>query len=104
MKISLLLLIPASVLLSCGSQEVSSSGSNPEVNENFVSAIQPIKNLDNAQVVYRIDAQNPEEIHLKRGGTLVFDEDAFVDSDGNPVTGEVEIQWEEFHSLGDIML
>ena len=104
MKIFLLLFIPASVLLSCGSQEVTSSGSNPEVNEDFVSAIQPIQNVDNAQVVYRIDAQNPEEIQLKRGGTLVFDEDAFVDSDGNPVTGEVEIQWEEFHSLGDIML
>ena len=72
MKIFLLLLIPASVLLSCGSQEVTSSGSNPEVNEDFVSAIQPIQNVDNAQVVYRIDAQNPEEIQLKRGRNLLF--------------------------------
>lgn len=103
MKFSILLLVAASILLSCGTQEVTSTKKTND-NADIISSIQPIQGVDNGQVHFRIDAQNPEVVELKRGGSLVFDKDAFVDSEGNSVKGEVNIEWEEFHSLADIML
>jgi hypothetical protein len=102
MYIKLLSLGIIGVLLSCGTQENSTDTKKKQ--KDPVSVISPIEGVDNAKVTYRINVQNPEPIELKRGGSLLFDKDAFVDVDGNVVKGEVDIQWEEFHTFGDIML
>ncbi len=104
MKFSILIFVSALILLSCGTQEVNSTKTNSPKSNDFTSSIQPVQGIDDSKVVYKIDAQSPEIIELKRGGSLIFDQDAFIDSDGNLIKGEVEIQWEEFHSLADIML
>lgn len=101
MYIKLLSLTSLTILLSCGTQELTTTTKSKQI--DLVSSIKPIEGLDNAKVTYRIDAQNPEPIALKRGGSLIFDKDAFVDSDGNLVEGEIDIQWEEFHTFGEIM-
>jgi hypothetical protein len=93
------------VLFACSAPQeaVEKITTNPE---NQLSVIKPI-NLDGAEnkpTIYTINAQNPDVIKIKRGGTLVFDKDAFVDDNGKPVKGNVDVKWQEFHSLGDIML
>ncbi|MFT5778396.1 MAG: hypothetical protein ACI837_001352 [Crocinitomicaceae bacterium] len=100
-------LLPALILVffACSSPQeaIEKITSNPE---NQVSVIQPIHldGVENGPIIYKVNAQHPEVIKIKRGGTLVFDKDAFVDGNGNPVKGEVDVEWQEFHSLGDIML
>lgn len=66
------------------------------------SVINPIKGLENIKH-FQVDAIRKDTIFLENGGTILFEDNCFVDKDGKPVKGKVDIAWEEFHTLGDII-
>ncbi len=71
---------------------------------SLISAIDPIDGTNEIPRIFQVNSEEAKTIDLGNRGSLEFPENAFVDKDGKPVKGNVEIEWQEFHSLGDIML
>ena len=102
MKSLFLLSIPAFLIAAC-----SSSDSNPikEVgNQTRVSVIQPIEGLEIPIRMFQVSADAAATIELPNGGRIAFPENAFVDQNGKPISGTVTIEWQEYHSLADILV
>ncbi len=72
--------------------------------ETMASVIQPFEGLEIAPAVYEVIAEKGAEIKLPNGGTINIPSSAFMDKNGNETKGAVKIEWQEFHSLTDIML
>ena len=76
-----------------------------EINGNsFKSAIQSIKAEDNKAVIFEVDADEISILEIKNGGKIEIPANAFVDLEGNPIRGKVKIEWQEFHSLADVIM
>lgn len=75
-----------------------------EPSAELVSIINPIAGTEEVPRMFQVNAEKGKTIDLGNGGSLEFPANAFVDKDGKPVKGKVDVQWQEFHSLGDIML
>lgn len=75
-----------------------------ELKSELLSVIDPIEGTEEAPLIFQVSAENGKTIDLGNGGSLEFPDNAFVDQNGKPVKGQVEVEWQEFHSLGDIML
>ncbi|MFK7786678.1 MAG: hypothetical protein AB8B56_16285 [Crocinitomicaceae bacterium] len=75
-----------------------------EPSKEVVSVINPIEGIEEAPTMFKVSAQEASTIDLGNGGSIKFPENAFVDKDGAPVQGNVDVEWQEFHTLGDIML
>ncbi|HLP54814.1 MAG TPA: hypothetical protein VK151_07290 [Fluviicola sp.] len=69
-----------------------------------VSVIDPIEGLEIKPREFKVSANQASTIELPNGGRISFPDNAFTDANGNPVSGTVTIEWQEFHSLADIML
>lgn len=54
--------------------------------------------------IYRISANKENKVTTELGSTITIPKDAFVDQNGNPVKGEVEIAFQEFHTASDVIL
>ena len=101
MKAKHLFPVLAVALIACNSnQEILNRVTETDLSS--VSVIQPIEGLEIAPVQFKVNAVEHDTIFLNNGGSIVFDENSFVDKDGNPVSGEVDVAWQEFHSLADI--
>ncbi|MFT7614475.1 MAG: hypothetical protein ACI9J3_003457, partial [Parvicellaceae bacterium] len=61
----------------------------------------PLDDLDVASDQYNLIAENGGVIS-HNGSTITVPENAFLDSNGNVVNGDVEIRYREFHGLADI--
>ncbi len=72
--------------------------------ESLTSVIQPIAGLEIPPTVYEVISDIASKIDLPNGGSIEIPEHAFVDLEGNPIKGKVNLEWAEFHSLTDIML
>lgn len=68
------------------------------------SAIEPIEGLEIPIRTFTVSAQQPTTIDLPNGGSISVPADAFVDEHGKPIQGDVQLEWQEFHSLTDIAL
>jgi hypothetical protein len=90
------------VLIACGQAETNAAIKAESGEAIAESVIKPL-NFDLGATTYKVDALKGDTIFLDNGGTVVFDTDCFVDSEGNLVKGEVDVAWQEFHSLADIM-
>ncbi len=53
---------------------------------------------------FTINTQKESVITTESGSEIQIPADAFVDANGNPVSGEVDIIWKEFHTIGDQLL
>ncbi|MFN5418097.1 MAG: hypothetical protein ACK5B9_13645, partial [Flavobacteriia bacterium] len=74
------------------------------ISKEIVSCIKQFEGLEIKENVFEIESTEKSVINLKNGGKIEFPANAFVDAQGNPVQGKVEIEWQEFHSLTDIIL
>ena len=102
MKSLILFVMPAFLIAAC-----SSSDTNPikEVgNPTTVSVIQPIEGLEIPIRTFQVSADAAATIELPNGGKIDFPEHAFVDQQGIPISGTVTIEWQEYHSLADILV
>lgn len=98
-------LIPLFVLaVACEAPIMDDNENNSTVSNESLSAILPIEGTEAVPTLFQVNAEQAQTIDLGNGGSLKFPENAFVDQDGNPVKGKVDVEWQEFHTLGDILL
>lgn len=62
----------------------------------------PIEGVDVPYVVHTVNTNKAGEISYSTGSVIRFPENAFVDINGNPVSGKVDIHFREFHDLAEI--
>lgn len=74
-----------------------------ETTETAQSFTPPNKSLDAAPSNFEFLAEEGKTIQLANGGSLEIPENAFVDEQGNPIKGKVEISYREFHSAPAII-
>ena len=65
---------------------------------------QPLPNITPKPTTYRISPNQENTVTTEHGSTITIPKDAFVDQEGNPVKGEVEIAFQEFHTATDVIL
>lgn len=90
------------IISACGQAETNAVEEAISQQQVANSVINPL-NFDLGATTYKVDALKGDTIFLDNGGTVIFDTECFVDAKGNPVKGEVDVAWQEFHSLADIM-
>lgn len=109
------LLIVATLLLatSCNNTDDNSTSTTAKVGldlpqENIsmplVAVKPPIPNVDVPYLTCKIPVSKGGQIETSTGTTVEVPPNAFVDKDGNPVKGEVEIKFREFHDAADIIV
>lgn len=96
--------LPALTLLAACQSSPASLDKSDKSDNLQVSVIQAITGTEEAPRIFSVNASQAKKIDLGNGGSLDFPANAFVDQDGKPVKGNVDVSWQEFHSLGDIML
>lgn len=93
-------------------------GSAPQVNadttqksENLLSYSEdspcvkpPVAEFNIPATIYLIDAVKGGEIIHSTGTKIIIPKNAFVDAEGNSLTGDVNLEFREFHNPIDIML
>ncbi len=73
--------------------------SNEKSSKSSDEAVQAKTNDPNS---YAISVEDGGVIKTEKGSVLTIPKNAFVDKNGNPVSGDVEIKFEEFHDFADI--
>lgn len=96
-----------SMLISC-------SENKTNLAEQSTTAVEPLATetvdfvwQNNVQVEpqrFTINTQKESVIATESGSEIQIPADAFVDVNGNPILGEVDIIWKEFHTIGDQLL
>jgi len=64
--------------------------------------IAPITGLDVPNAKHKVIAGEEGQIVTETGTIIKYPKEAFLDSEGNPVTGEIEILFREFHDVVEI--
>lgn len=107
MNCKLLFSVVPLLLIGCNSknENVTQTSQIPIEEEapEVVSAIQPLQGIDGKIESFAFNAEKGDTLLLANGGSVLFPENCFVDADGNPIQGQVDIEWQEFHTLGDII-
>ncbi|AEA43981.1 hypothetical protein [Fluviicola taffensis] len=102
MKKPLILALTAG-LITCCSSPSPLKDSNKEPIVETQSAIKPIDGLEIPIRTFQVSAEKSSEIILPNGGSISFPKNAFVGKNGNAITGTVDISWQEYHSISDIL-
>ncbi len=63
----------------------------------------PFDNISVPMQSYKVDAGKTQTIRTPKGSVIDIPANIFVDKDGNPVRGEVEIKFREFHTAAEIL-
>lgn len=64
----------------------------------------PIPELNPGSEKFTVEPNKENVFSLRSGTTITVPQGIFLDKDGNPVTGPVELQYREFQDAGDIWL
>lgn len=64
----------------------------------------PVEKLAIQAKTFTINATQKDTVQMPNGTCIIIPENAFVDQNGQPIKGEVTLEWKEFHSLTDILL
>ena len=64
----------------------------------------PLLELKTKPAVFKINPKEAKTIELPSGSSISIPANAIVDENGNPIDGEVEITWNEYHSVTDQIL
>jgi hypothetical protein len=103
MKNIALLLVPTLLIASCKSNPTNSE--EKIVTENTIpSFFNPINELRVEPIIQRFSTEKDKTLTLSSGSKIFIPANSFVDKDGKPIVGEVDLEWKEFHSLGEVML
>ncbi len=63
----------------------------------------PFENLDVPYSQHEVDVVQGKLIRMDNGTMIRVPKDAFVDQDGNPITGKVTLKYREFHKASEII-
>ncbi|MCW3104013.1 MAG: hypothetical protein JWO09_2453 [Bacteroidetes bacterium] len=64
----------------------------------------PINGLNIPYTSFKVNAEKGAALDFKTGSKLNIPKDAFVDEDGKPVKGDVELRYREFHDAADFFV
>ncbi|MCW3072211.1 MAG: hypothetical protein JWO44_2101 [Bacteroidetes bacterium] len=64
----------------------------------------PINGLDIPYTSFKVNAEKGAALDFKTGSKLNVPKDAFVDENGKPVKGDVELRYREFHDAADFFV
>ena len=92
------------ITLACEAPSLDEETKLDEPTVENATLINPIEGTNEIARLFQVTAEEAKTIDLGNGGSLEFPANAFVDENGKPVKGKVDVEWQEFHSLGDIML
>lgn len=103
MKVKHLPLFVCLAVIGCTTSEVAQKTAQSS-NESKVQAtvIEPLGFSTDANS-YAVSATQSDTIFTPAGSTILFQPNSFVDANGKPVKGKVDVAWQEFHTLGDIV-
>lgn len=104
MKPTTILVATALIFAACKSTTTKEITEIENATETISSVVQPINDLQNPASIFTIVSDIESKIELPNGGSIEVPAGAFVDQDGKSVSGKVDVEWAEFHSLTDIML
>jgi hypothetical protein len=90
------------LVFSCSNKEKTEDpkGANPEstsLKDDFFPEYLSSENK------IEINTAIKNDIHLKSGSIIHIEPNIFVDRTGAPIKGKVDIAWDEFHSLGEVI-
>ncbi|GEM_PF-1754976 len=88
------------VLTGCNNQEKEQTQESPSAEH----VQPPIAGLDPDYTEFSLNGQQKDTFELKSGTRIVVPKQAFVDSGGNSVKGDVQFRYREFHNALDIFL
>jgi hypothetical protein len=85
---------------------VSEDGSSIIVPVSSVSKTidQPLPNITPKPTTYKITPSIENVLITDAGTTITIPKDAFVDQKGNPIKGEIEVDFQEYHTAADVIL
>jgi hypothetical protein len=64
----------------------------------------PIDGLNIGYTVFNVNAEKGATLDFKTGSKLNIPKNAFVDANGKPVSGQVELRYREFHDAADFFV
>jgi hypothetical protein len=64
----------------------------------------PIKGLNIPYTSFKVNAEKGATLNFKTGSKLTVPKNAFVDENGKPVIGDVELRYREFHDAADFFV
>ncbi len=104
MKIYYSIVLGSLILFGCTTSEVAQkeNKSKQEDKEEVATVIEPMS-FDEGAETYIVSATEADTIFAPTGSTILFEANSFVDSNGKPIKGDVKVEWQEFHSIGDII-
>ncbi len=105
MKKNLILISTVILLFACKQQQ---EKEKIQVAENLNAAkqesvIRPIDGLETPITHFKIDPNKDNTLQTAYGGEVKIPANSIVDATGKPISGEVDIQWKEYHTLTDIL-
>lgn len=66
--------------------------------------LNPINDLRIEPVTFSFSTEKDKVIELETGSKLFIPANSFIDIEGNPIVGEVKLNFNEYHSFGEVML
>lgn len=77
----------------------------PETDSPTTTAVvPPLEGVDVPYQYFTFEAGEPQEITTPSGSVIMVPADGIVDAHGNPVDGEVELSYREFHDAADFFV
>jgi len=74
-----------------------------EKTEKPLGVAPPFDGVDVPFATYKVIAEQGKTIETATGTTIIIPKGAFKDADGNPITGEVDVMYREFHDASAII-
>lgn len=91
-------------IASNASEEGKSKNRRVTVSIFFPSKVTDIGGLKLREEIYTIDASNPKTLEYKSGTKIRIPADAFVDKNGTPVSGNIDVSYIEYRDPIDFIL
>jgi len=103
MKIYYSALLGSLILFGCTTSETAQKENKSKKEDKEVASVIEPMSFDQGTEMYTVSAVEADTIFTPTGSTILFEPNSFVDANGKPIKGEVKVEWQEFHSLGDII-
>jgi len=108
-NLGIYLLIISVVFVACNKTNNTSNETATKITETDVARLplivdEPLPTVKPKPIVFTIDPSIAQELITEKGSKISIPKNAFVDKNGKPVKGKVDIVFEEFHHASDIIL
>jgi len=71
--------------------------------ESFILLEKALEKMKEAPKKFKISSSKAHQLKLPSGSCINVPANAFIDKNGIPVKGKVDIEWNEYHSIADVI-